>query len=86
MTEDAGILWNIPLQQNQTDLLGLVWLQVLLFQPLHIQVFEGFSETRVDLVVHLRQLQEFGIDGWDELKEKEKMSESGRERLGVIGS
>lgn len=46
-----------------THLFGFVGLQVVWIQQLYVEIFEGFSEGRVDFVVQFRQLQELGIDG-----------------------
>lgn len=44
------------------NLFGLVGLQVVLFQQLYVELFEGFSEARVDFVIQLCQLQKLWID------------------------
>lgn len=49
-------------------LFGFVGLQVVWFQQLYVEIFEGFSEGRVDFIVQLRQFQELRVDGWNELK------------------
>ncbi len=56
---------------RHTDLFGLVRFQVVCFQQLYVEIFEGFSERRVDFIVQFRQLQELRIDGWNELKTEE---------------
>lgn len=51
-----------------TDLFGCIWFQVVWFQQLDVKVFERLSEWRVDFVVQFCQLEEFGVDWWDELR------------------
>lgn len=56
-----------------TDLFGLVRLQVVWFQQLYVEIFEGLSEGRVDFVIQFRQFQELRIDWWNELNTEESI-------------
>lgn len=51
-----------------TDLFGCIWFQVVCFQQLDVKIFERLSEWWVDFVVQFCQLEELGIDWWDELR------------------
>lgn len=64
---------DVRLWATVTDLFGLFRFQLVFFQQLDVEVFEGFSERRVDLIVLLRQLQELRLHRWNQLQMKKNI-------------